>query len=325
MSQYNIVYLCIDKINKDMTLQQLEYIIAVEQHGYFVTAADACGVTQSTLSLMIKKLEDELDVKIFNRDTHPVTVTEMGRKVIDEAKMAVYHTKQLVELTRSEKELSSGDLNIAMTTSVAPVLMAEMFKFMRLRYPALRLRTEEMITTTILAKLKKAEIDMGILTAPVNDPDILEIPLYYERFFAYVSPENALARQESLERDHVLDNPVWIMRDGVRLFDRPMLKPGEAFTYEKMYEGGRVGILLQIANESGGITIIPETHIKFLSASMRKCLKPIVNPVPKRTICLAIRKDYIHEQIMNIVIRSIKTIIPYELWDSVIMTEYLRL
>ena len=308
-----------------MTLQQLEYIIAIEDHGYFVVAAEACGVTQSTMSLMVKKLEEELDVRIFNRETHPVSVTEIGRKIIDEARQVVYHSKQLVEMTRSEKELSSGDLNIAMTTSVAPVLMADMFKFLRLRYPALRLRTEEMITTTILAKLKKAEIDMGILTAPINDPDLLEIPLYYERFFAYVSPENAMARQENLERDHVLDNPVWIMRNGVRLFDRSMLRSGEAFTYEKMYEGGRVTILLQIANESGGITIIPETHIKFLSASMRKCLKPIVNPVPKRTICLAIRKDYIHEQIMNIVIRSIKTIIPYELWDSVIMTEYLRL
>ena len=308
-----------------MTLQQLEYIVAIENYGYFVEAAEACGVTQSTMSLMVKKLEEELDVRIFNRDTHPVTVTEIGRKVINEAREVVYHSKQLVELTRSEKELSSGDLNIAMTTTVAPVLMAGMFKFMRLRYPALRLRTEEMITTTILAKLKKAEIDMGILVSPVNDPDLLEIPLYKEKFFAYVSPENAMARQESLERERVLDNPIWIMRDGVRLFDKSMLRPGEAFTYEKMYEGGRVGILLQIANESGGITIIPETHIKFLPTSMQKCLKPIVNPVPKRTICLVIRNDYIHEQIMNIVIRSIKSIIPYELWDSVIMSEYLRL
>ena len=308
-----------------MTLQQLEYIIAIEDYGYFVEAAEACGVTQSTMSLMVKKLEEELDVRIFNRDTHPVSVTEIGRKIIDEARQVVFHSKQLVELTRSEKELSSGALNIAMTTTVAPVLMAGMFKFMRLRYPALRLRTEEMVTTTILAKLKRAEIDMGILTAPINDPDLLEIPLYYERFFAYVSPENAMARKECLERDHVLDNPVWIMRDGVRLFDRSMLRPGETFTYEKMYEGGRVGILLQIANESGSITIIPETHIKFMPASVRKCLKPIVNPIPKRTICLAIRKDYIHEQIMNIVIRSIKAIIPYELWDSVIMSEYLRL
>ncbi len=308
-----------------MTLQQLEYIIAIEDYGYFVEAAEACGVTQSTMSLMVKKLEEELDVRIFNRDTHPVSVTEIGRKIIDEARQVVFHSKQLVELTRSEKELSSGALNIAMTTTVAPVLMAGMFKFMRLRYSALRLRTEEMITTTILAKLKRAEIDMGILTAPINDPDLLEIPLYYEKFFAYVSPENAMARKECLERDHVLDNPVWIMRDGVRLFDRSMLRPGETFTYEKMYEGGRVGILLQIANESGGITIIPETHIKFLSASMRKGLKPIINPVPKRTICLAIRKDYIHEQIMNIVVKAIKTIIPYEQWDGMIMSDYLRL
>ena len=308
-----------------MTLQQLEYIIAIENYGYFVEAAEACGVTQSTMSLMVKKLEEELDVRIFNRDTHPVSVTQSGRKVIDEAKLVVFHAKQLTELTRSEKELCSGDLNVAMITSVAPVLMAGMFKFMKLHYPDLRLQMEEMMTSTILAKLKKAEVDMGILTSPINDPDLLEIPLYHERFFAYVSPEDAMMQQDSIERDHVLDHPVWIMRDGVRLFDRSMLEPGEAFTYEKMYEGGRVGILIQITNENGGITIIPETHINLLTEPMRACLKPIVNPEPKRTICLAFRKDYIHEQIMNIVVKSIKTIIPYELWDDMIRAEHLRL
>ncbi|MBR2772087.1 MAG: LysR family transcriptional regulator, partial [Bacteroidales bacterium] len=224
-----------------MTLQQLEYIIAIENYGYFVEAAEACGVTQSTMSLMVKKLEEELDVRIFNRDTHPVSVTQIGRKVIDEAKLVVFHAKQLTELTRSEKELCSGDLNVAMITSVAPVLMAGMFKFMKLHYPDLRLQMEEMMTSTILAKLKKAEVDMGILTSPINDPDLLEIPLYHERFFAYVSPEDAMMQLDSIEKDHVLDHPVWIMRDGVRLFDRSMLEPGEAFTYEKMYEGGRVG------------------------------------------------------------------------------------
>ena len=308
-----------------MTLQQLEYIVAIEEYGYFVEAAEACGVTQSTMSLMVKKLEEELDVRIFNRDTHPVSVTEIGRKVIDEAKLVVYHSKQLAELTRSEKELCSGDLNVAMITSVAPVLMPAMFKFMKLHYPDLRLQMEEMMTRTILDKLKKAEVDMGILTSLVNDPDLLEIPLYRERFFAYVSPEDVMMQQDSIERNHVLDHPVWIMRDGVRLFDRSMLRPGEAFTYEKMYEGGRVGILIQITNENGGITIIPETHINLLAEPMRACLKPIVNPEPKRTICLAFRKDYIHEQIMNIVVKSIKTIIPFELWDETIKKDYLKL
>ena len=292
MSQYNNVYLCIDKINKEMTLQQLEYIIAVEQHGYFVNAADACGVTQSTLSLMIKKLEEELDVKLFNRDTHPVTVTEMGRKVIDEAKMAVYHTKQLLELTRTAKEQASGDLSIAMTTTVAPVLMPGLFRYMRTKNSAIRLSVEEMTTPTIIDKLKKAEADMGILTYPVNDPDLLEVPLYHERFFAYVSPDDPWAELESIERAHLLDHRVWTMKDGVRLFDRSKVR-SEEITYDKLYEGGRVGILIQIANENGGLTVVPESHLHLLSESVRSCIKPIINPEPERVIGLAFRKDYV--------------------------------
>ena len=324
MSQYNIIYLCIDKINKGMTLQQLEYIIAVEQHGYFVTAAESCGVTQSTLSLMIKKLEEELDVKIFNRDTHPVTVTEMGQKVIDEAKQAVYHTKQLLEMTRTAKEQASGDLSIAMTTTVAPVLMPGLFHYMRTRHAAIQLRVEEMITATIIDKLKKAEVDMGIITYPVNDPDLLEVPLYHERFFAYVSPDDPWAQLESIERTHLLDHRVWTMKDGVRLFDRSKVR-SEEITYDKLYEGGRVGILIQIANENGGLTVVPESHLHLLPESVTKCIKPIVNPEPERVIGLAFRKDYVHERMMNIVVKAVKTMVPAEMIDGMIRTDYLRL
>lgn len=325
MSQCNNIYLCIDKINKKMTLQQLEYIIAVDEHGYFVTAAEACNVTQSTMSLMIKKLEEELDVRIFNRDTHPVTVTEMGRKVIDEAKMAVYHTKQLLELTRTAKEQSSGDLNIAMTTTVAPVLMPGLFHFMRTQYPAIQLRVEEMITATIIDKLKKAEVDMGLITYPISDPDLLEVPLYHERFFAYVSPDDPWAELESIERTHLLEHRVWTMKDGVRLFDRSKVRSEEEITYDKLYEGGRVGILIQIANENGGLTVVPESHLHLLSESVRNCIKPIVNPEPERTIGLAFRKDYVHERMMNIVVKAIKTLVPAEMIDGMIRTDYLRL
>ena len=308
-----------------MTLQQLEYIIAVDEHGYFVAAAEACEVTQSTLSLMIKKLEEELDVKIFNRDTHPVTVTEMGRKVIDEAKMAVYHAKQLMELTRTAKAQASGDLSIAMTTTVAPVLMPGLFHFMRTQYPAIRLRVEEMITATIIAKLKMAEVDMGIVTYPINDPDLLEVPLYHERFLAYVSPKDALNQVESIERKHLLEHQVWTMKDGVRLFDRSKVRSGEEITYDKLYEGGRVGILIQIANENGGLTVVPESHLHLLPESVQRCIKPIVNPEPERTIGLAFRKDYVHERMMNIVVKAIKTLVPSEMIDGMIRTDYLRL
>ena len=308
-----------------MTLQQLEYIIAVEQHGYFVNAAEACGVTQSTLSLMIKKLEEELDVKIFNRDTHPVTVTEMGRKVIDEAKMAIYHTKQLIEMTRSAKEQASGDLSIAMTTTVAPVLMPGLFHYMRTKHSAIRLRVEEMITATIIAKLKKAEVDMGIITYPVNDPDLLEVPLYHERFFAYVSSQDAMYQAESIERKQLRQLKVWTMKDGVRLFDRSKVRSEEEITYDKLFEGGRVGILIQIVNENGGITIVPESHLHLMPDSVKDNIKPIVNPEPQRTIGLVFRKDYVHERMMNIVVKAIKTLVPSEFLDGVIRVDYLRL
>jgi LysR family hydrogen peroxide-inducible transcriptional activator len=249
----------------------------------------------------------------------------MGRKVIDEAKMAVYHTKQLLELTRTAKEQSSGDLSIAMTTTVAPVLMPGLFHYMRTKNPAIRLRVEEMITATIITKLKKAEVDMGIVTYPVNDPDLLEVPLYHERFFAYVSPQDAMYQVESIERSQLRQSKVWTMKDGVRLFDRSQVRSEEEIRYDKLFEGGRVGILIQIVNENGGITIVPESHLHLLPETAKDRIKPIVNPVPQRTIGMVFRKDYVHERMMNIVIKAIKTIVPSEFLDGVIRADYLRL
>jgi LysR family hydrogen peroxide-inducible transcriptional activator len=298
--------------------------MAIDQYGHFGKAAEACGLTQSTLSLMVKKLEEELDVRIFDRDAHPVTPTEIGRKVIDGAKVVLYNVEQIAEMTRSEKDILTGPLRIALISTVAPVLIPGLFKHIGDNYPSISLQTEEMLSETIKDKLRKAEVDMGIMSGPVKDADLLEIPLYHERFLAYVSSNNPAYAQESIRMEDILDQPVWIIRDGLRQLDPSELKTGE-ITYDRFFEGGRVGILIQVVNNNGGITIIPETHINLLTEPMRACLKPIVNPEPKRTICLAFRKDYIHEQIMNIVVKSIKTIIPYELWDDMIRAEHLRL
>ena len=203
-----------------MTLQQLEYIVAIDEYRYFVKAAEACGVTQSTLSLMIKKLEDELDVSIFKRNSHPVEVTEIGQKIIEEAKLVLYHAKQLVELTQSEKDLSAGPLKVGMISTVAPVLMPKTFGYLKTFYPDIRLQALEMRSTTIIESLKKTEIDMGILTAPIDDKDILELPLYHERFFAYIADDDILDKNEAIMRDHLIDYPLWVMKDGIRLLEK---------------------------------------------------------------------------------------------------------
>ncbi|MBR6269114.1 MAG: LysR family transcriptional regulator, partial [Bacteroidales bacterium] len=125
-----------------MTLQQLRYIVAIDQYRHFGKAAEACGLTQSTLSLMIKKMEEELDVRIFNRDAHPVAPTEIGRKVIDQARIALYNVEQISEITRKEKETMTGSLRIALISTVAPVLVPGLFKYISRCFPAISLHTE---------------------------------------------------------------------------------------------------------------------------------------------------------------------------------------
>ncbi|MCR4570212.1 MAG: LysR family transcriptional regulator [Bacteroidales bacterium] len=301
-----------------MTLQQLRYIIAIDDYRHFGKAAEACNLTQSTLSLMVKKLEEELDVRLFDRDAHPIVPTEIGRKIIDRAKVVLYNVEQIAEMTRTEKQALSGSLKVALISTVSPVLVPGLFKFFGEQYPSISLETEEMLSSTIKDKLRKAEVDMGIMAGPVNDPDFLEIPLYHERFLAYISPDNPAFALESIRTDSLLQQPIWIIRDGLRQWI-PGEYPEKEFTYDRFFEGGRVGILIQVVNNNGGITIIPETHTDLILYSQQRCLRPIVDPVPGRTISLVIRRDYIHEAKLNAVVEAVRHMIPGVLLDHVIL------
>lgn len=307
-----------------MTLQQLRYIVAIDEYRHFGKAAEACGLTQSTLSLMVKKMEEELDVRLFDRDSHPVAPTEIGRRVIDQAKVVLYNVEQIGEITRSEKESLRGPLRIALISTVAPVLVPGLFKHICENHPSIVLQAEEMLSETILDKLRKAEVDMGILAGPLSEPDLLEIPLYHESFLAYVSPSNPVFCQENISQEVLKNQPIWIIRNGLRQLDPSEIKDGEA-TYDRFFEGGRVGILVQMVNDNGGITVIPETHSGFIFDSHRACLRRIIDPVPVRTISLAIRADYIHQAKLNAVVEAVRHIIPGSLLDSVIRAGKLTL
>ena len=307
-----------------MTLQQLRYIIAIDDYRHFGKAAESCGLTQSTLSLMVKKMEEELDVRIFDRDAHPVVPTETGRKIIDRAKVVLYHVEQIVEMTRTEKDALSGPLKVALISTVSPVLVPGLFKYLGEQHPSIALQTEEMLSDTIKDRLRKAEVDMGILAGPVREAGLLEIPLYHERFLAFVSPGHPAYAQESIRAESLFKQPLWIIRDGLRQLDPEELQE-DAFTYDRFFEGGRVGILIQVVNNNGGLTIIPETHAGLILFSQQHCLRPIIDPVPGRTISLVLRNDYVHEAKLNAVVDAIRRIIPGTLLDNVIRKGHLRL
>ena len=301
-----------------MTLLQLKYIVAIDRYGHFGKAAEACGLTQSTLSLMVKKLEEELDVRIFDRDAHPVTATEIGRRIIDQAKVVLYNADQIAQMTASEKEAVSGPLKIALISTVSPVLVPGLFKYLGDKYPSISLQTEEMLTDTIKDRLRKTEVDMGIFSGPVRDSDLLEIPLYHERFFAYVSPTHPAYAQESIRVESLFGQPFWIIKDGIRQIDPSELKSGEAITYDRYFEGGRVGTLIRIVNDNGGITVIPETHIGLIMYSQQACLRPIIEPELRRTVSLVVRGDFIHEAKLNAVVDAVRSIVPGTLLENIV-------
>ncbi len=309
-----------------MTLQQLKYIVTVDEYRHFGKAAEACGVTQSTLSLMIKKLEEELDARIFDRESYPVETTQLGRKIIDQAKVTLYNSAQIAEITQSEKTSLSGQVRIALISTVAPILVPSLFRYMMREHPALSLITEEMLTDNLLDKLRKAEIDMGIIAIPIQDPNLLVIPLYSERFFAYVSEKDPAYALESISVKGMRNRPIWVIRNGVRLYHGDEKETaGDRPFYEHYFEGGRVGTLLQLVNDNGGITVVPETHIQLILYSWQKNLRPIVDPIPRRTISLVIRKDFIHEAQLNAVVQAIKTAIPGTFLESPARQNYIKL
>lgn len=299
-----------------MTLQQLEYILALDKTRHFVRAAEMCGVTQPTLSAMIQKLEDELDCKIFDRSTHPLVPTEVGEQILQQAQVVMYNVGQLKEHVQQQKGSMSGQINLAMIPTVAPYLLPKFIAAFRKDYPTVNLKVSEMRTETIIQKMYNAEIDMAILSTPLDDMKILEVPLYYEKFIAYISPNEDIYQASELStNDMPLDN-LWVLEEGHCLRNQVFNFCTKQVHQSSTYEAGSIDTLVKIVDINGGYTVIPELHVELLNENQKENLRDIVRPEATREISLIIRNDYVREGLMNAVADTIKKIIPSHMLDA---------
>lgn len=299
-----------------MTLQQLEYVLALEKTRHFVRAAEMCGVTQPTLSAMIQKLEDELDCKIFDRSRQPIEVTEIGNQIIRQAQVIIYQANQLKETVKNEKDTLSGSLNLAIIPTIAPYLLPQFISAFKKAHPTILLKVSEMHTSTIIEKLRVAEIDMAILSTPLDDPKILEVPLYYERFIAYISPNEPIYERTELSATDMPLDKLWVLEEGHCLRNQVFNFCNDKPIQNSTYEAGSIGTLVKIVDVNGGYTVIPELHIDLLAEEQRKNLREIVHPEATREISVVIRHDFVREGILNAVAECIKQIIPSHMLDS---------
>jgi len=298
-----------------MTLQQLEYILALDKTRHFVRAAEMCGVTQPTLSAMIQKLEDELDCRIFDRSSHPIVPTEIGVAVIQQAQVVLFNVNQLKENVLVQRGTVAGNLSLAIIPTVAPYLLPGIISLFRSDYPEISLKVSEMRTETIIEKLHTAEIDMAILSTPLEDPKILEVPLYYEKFIAYIAPEEPMYAQEEVSTNEMPLDHLWVLEEGHCLRNQ-VFNFCENKTHTSTYEAGSIDTLVKIVDRNGGYTVIPELHVDLLNETQKQNLRKIVRPEATREIALVIRHDYVREGMMNAVANTVKKIIPQHMLDA---------
>lgn len=298
-----------------MTIQQLEYIVAVNKFRHFVTASQHCGVTQPTLSMMIQKLETELDVSIFDRSKHPVEPTAMGLQIIEQAEKSLRELNKVKELVVTETESLSGPLNIGVIPTLATYLVPQLIQGFNENYKTVQLSISEMNTATCIDALKHEKIDMFLAATPLEEDDFYEIPLYYEKFIAYFSEGHPL-REETLSATNMPQENLWILGEGHCFRDQIFNFCKTQTSYNQVFEAGSIDTLVRIVDKIGGYTLIPELHLSFLEPGQCLNIRQITSPPAIREISVVINKGFIKERMINAVADTVKSIIPAHMLDE---------
>lgn len=293
-----------------MNLQQLRYIVAINRFRNFARAAESCDISQPTLSAMLVKLEEELDVKIFERSSKSVTPTTAGKKIILQAEKALMETNRINEIVAEDKGRIGGSMVISVGPTIAPYILPKFIKQYREDYPSVNLTIQELKANFMLDALLCGEIDAGIAISDNVRDGILEIPLYTEKFYVYLA-ESCWRKLPVFKPENLEHENMWIMKEAQCLRD-------SAFSFCKargkghhIYEAGSIETLIRIVDENGGFTIIPEMHLPFLTDKQRENVRKIDGDyLSQRRVSLYIKDDYIRQRMLNTIIDTLKKYMP---------------
>lgn len=302
-----------------MTLTQLSYVVAVDRYRHFATAAEKSYVTQPTLSMQIHKLEDELGITIFDRSKSPVVPTEIGEKIIEEAKEILKQSKHIEDLASLTEDELHGTFRIGIIPTIAPYLLPLFLRKFTEKYPKVRLVFEEVVTDELLQLLDQDYLDVGIIATPVEQGNVFEEDLYYEPFIGYVSKEHPLAKKEKLSVDDLDIANLWLLNEGhcfrdqtVKLCKQQRKELLDNANIE--FESGNLETLKQLVEQDFGMTLLPFLAKNQIDEQCAKAhLRFFDEPVPRRKIRLAYGREYLKQNIIKAFKAEIMEAIPEEL------------
>jgi LysR family transcriptional regulator, hydrogen peroxide-inducible genes activator len=300
-----------------MNLNQLEYIIAVDTYRHFVKAAEKCYITQATLSMMIKKLEEELDLVIFDRSKKPVVPTQLGKKIIAQAKIIVQESQKLKEIVSAEHDSLSGELHIGIIPTLAPYLLPLFLNSFLKKHPLIKLNISELSTDEIIHKLKQNDLDAGILATPLNDSSLKEELLFYEEFIVYASSKEKLLKKKYLLAQDIDVNRLWLLQEGhclrSQIINLCELKKKDDATQQFNFASGSIETLKRIVETNEGITILPKLALRDMNAKQKNNIRHFKTPAPVREIGLVTYRYFVKEKLIEAIKKEILLSIPDEM------------
>jgi len=297
-----------------MTFTQLEYILAIDTHRHFAKAAEACFVTQPTLSMQVGKLEKNLGVKIFDRTHSPVVPTEAGKQILEQAKKILFEKSRVSEIISLKKGLVEGELCIGIIPTLAPYLLPLFVQSFLRKYPKIKLVVYEKTTEALLDGLRNSSLDAGILVTPLYEKNIRGEVLFYEELLVYVSENNSLYQKTYILAKDIDPNKLWLLEEG-HCFRTQMINLCELFKASRRishfdYEAGSFETLRRMVELNDGITILPELATLDFSKKQQGLIRRFRKPSPMREVSMVVRRDFVKERLVQILKEEIMNSIP---------------
>lgn len=302
-----------------MTLVQLEYLVAVDTHRHFATAAEHCFVTQPTLSMQLQKLEEELGVQLFDRSRVPVRPTEVGKEIIAQARVVLAESKKLQEIVQNQKQELSGELRIGIIPTLAPYLMPLFITSFLDKYPQVRVVVQELLTDQIVQKLNHELLDVGLLVTPLDNKGIKELPLFYEAFVAYINPKHPLAKQPRIQAGHLDIDELWVLNEGhcfrsqvLNICNRGGKRSSENSGHLD-YKSGSLETLKRIVETQHGLTLLPELSVLEMPEEKQMLVHPFEEPQPLREVSLVVHRSFLKKKLIEALKEEIVNCIPADI------------
>ena len=285
-----------------MTITQLKYVLAVAEHKNFTLAAEKCFVTQPTLSMQIQKIEEELSIQIFDRTKKPIQLTDIGHKIVSQAKNIVNEADRIQDIVEQQKGFIGGEFRLGIIPTIMPTLLPMFLNNFIKKYPKIKLIIEELNTDEIITKLNNGSIDAAIAATPLLEEKIKEIVLYYEPFVAYIPESHHNFQKKEIEVSDLNLDDILLLQDGHCFRDGILNLCNNKSKNEIKHfrlESGSFETLIKLADEGLGTTLLPFLHTLNLKDEDKLKLRHFKDPKPAREVSLIYPKSELKIQIID--------------------------